>query len=270
MKKVLVILVLVVMLVSVCACNYVPSSRFMSRSKANSLEEKYGKPQAVLTINYEKENKEHKIEITYDLLLSQAPLAVIRFIELANEGFYNNTVFDTYNKNYNYIVMGRYAYKESAKEEGTMKFFVNKSDVTFKGEFKNNNYPEPDAGYAEFKIFSLAMYHDEYVDETTTNFDTANGTLIFATESESLKSTNYAVFAHMKTVSFDGGTPMSRIPSEVRNHLTSFTSTTSNRKVYTDETEETTVPYFTMMNETVTIQVKIIGDWSQLPKIGKR
>ena len=274
MKKVLVILVLVIMLVSICACSYVPSTRFISRSQVNSLVKEYGTPQAQLTINYTINNKDYEVVVTYNLLLGQTPLAVIRFIQLANEGYYNDTIIDTYNSTYNYMILGRYIYKESVVTESKMNYYVNNNlDVTFKGEFASNKYREPKDGYAQFNIFSLAMYHDESTSDNA-NFDTANGALILATSSKTLNSNNYAVFAEMVSMSYKSGdsdpTVTTKVNSTALANLTSFTSRTSARKIYTDETEEKTIPSFSMMNQTVTIQVKILGDndWSKLPRIG--
>lgn len=276
MKRFLVILVLIVMLFSVCACSNIPSTRFMSRTKVNSLVKKYGTPQAELTINYTINNKNYEIKVTYDLLLSQAPLSVVRFIQLANEGFYDESVVDTYNSTYNYMILGRYSYKDSTVNNGKS-FYVNQSatsDVTFKGEFASNEYREPSEGYAQFSIFSLAMYHDEYKNENETNFDSANGALILATSNKTLNSNNYAVFATMTEMSYKVGdsdpVENKKVIADALANLVSFTSKTSTRKIYTDSTEQTTIPSFSMMNQIVTIHVKILGDydWSKLPQIG--
>ena len=274
MKKVLLILVLIVMLVSVCACNYIPSNKFMSNSQVKSLVKEYGTPQAELTINYQLNSTEYEIKIKYNLLLSQTPLAVIRFIQLAENGFYNGTVIDTYNSTNNYMILGRYSNKESAVSEGKKFFYQNKSDVTFKGEFKSNNYRQPANGYAQFKIFSLAMFHDSYKDEKTTNFDTANGTLILATANESLNSNNYAVFAEMVSVSYKIGDKSAtvyegKVPSDARNNLTSQTGTEA-KTVYSDATDEMSTSV-SMLKQLYTVHVKILGnnDWSKLPQIGR-
>ena len=272
MKKVLVFLVLAVMLVSVCACSYVPSTRFMSGSQVNALVKEYGNPQAEVTLSYTIDSKEHEIKMTYELLLSQTPLAVIRFIQLANDGFYDDTVIDTYHSSAPlYMILGRYTYKESKVNDGKMTFYVNNGlDVTFKGEFASNNYGEPKEGYAVAEAFSLAMYYDNPGSESSENFDKANGTLMLTLDNV-LNSNNHAVFAHMISVSYDGGTARNKMPNSAMENLKSFTSRTSERKIYTDETEETTIPSFSMMNKIVTVHVKILGDhdWSKLPQIKK-
>lgn len=284
MKKVLVVLVLAVMLVSVCACSYVPSTRFLSRSQVNALVKEYGIPRAEVTLSYTLKDggveKDFEIKIIYDLLLSQTPLAVIRFIQLANEGFYDDTVLDTYHSSSpKYMILGRYAYKESAVDEGEMKFFVNKSatsDITFKGEFAQNNYREPKAGYAETKPYSLAMYHENYVDSKNTNYDTANGALMLTMDNY-LNNKNYAVFAHMVSMSLKVGDgeavtyPEGSVHPTAHANLAGFTRTDRSRSIYTDETEETKAPSFTMMDQIVTVRVKILGgdNWDKLPRVGK-
>lgn len=268
MKKFLVFLVLIVMLFSLCACNYVPSTRFMSRAKVDSLVKQFGTPQAVVTISYKIGDKEHKIEILYDLLLSQTPLAVIQFIHLANDGFYNDTVIDTYDSQYHYMILGRYSYDAESK-----KFYDNISTVTFKGEFASNNYREPKEGFAQFKMFSLAMYYDNPNKEDGANFDKANGTLLLElSEKEPINYKNHAVFAHMVSVAYDGGEPSSKVTSTVLGHLTK--GSTSNNVVYSDKSESSSRKE-KMPSPTFTIQVKIVGakgkssDWSKLPRIGQ-
>ena len=280
MKKILVILVLVIVLFSVCACSYVPSTRFMSRSQVNSLVKQYPNPQAEMTLSYENDNygvkQKFTIVITYDLLLDQAPLAVIRFIKLANDGAYDGTIIDTYNSSTNYMLLGRYFY------EGNEKFCYpnNNLNVRFKGEFASNNYREPDNGFAEFKSFSLAMYHDDYIDEKNANFDTANGALILATNTKTLNYKNYAVFAHLAsmtyTVSDKSGDKTlyqgSKVDSDARTNLVTLADTrTSSRKIYSDVNKEKELPSFSMVNTIITVQIRMLGDydWSKLPRIGR-
>lgn len=277
MKKVLVVIVLAVMLVSLCACSYVPADRFMSRSQVNSLAKKYDAPQAEVTLNYEVGGKKVEVQIVYDLLLKQTPIAVIRFIQLANSGFYNESVVDNYNSTYKYLIMGRYSYKDSAKvEEGKdpeKKYFANTSDTTFIGEFKSNGYKEPKEGYADFSMFSLAMFHEQSEDDTY--FNTANGTLILALRNQALSADNYAVFAHpvQITVKYGDGKPTvhtdGRIPSIILANLTSFTSKIT-RTVYQDATEASSNSV-SIMATRVMLTVNMLGDydWSKLPQVGR-
>lgn len=269
MKKFLFVLMIVLLLVSFCACSYVPSTRFLSRSRVNSLVDEYGTPQAQVTLKYEtKAGDKVEVSIVYNLLLGQTPLATIRFIQLANEGFYDDTIIDTYNSTNKYMIAGRYAYKESTQSHKSA-YYKNTSNVTFKGEFSDNKYSEPKDGYAQFSMFSLAMYHESGVDK----FDTANGALILALDNRTLNSNTYAVFAEWEsiTVTYNNSAPITytrTVPSPVREHLTSFTSTTS-RTVYDDATEENSSSV-SMMSTQVLIHVSILGDkdWSKLPSIG--
>lgn len=273
MKKVLVVLMAALLLVSLCACTTVPSTRFMSRTQVNSLVKEYGTPQAEVTLNYKTGNNDIEVKIVYNLLLEQTPIAVTRFIQLANEGFYNDTLIDTYNSTYRYMIMGRYAYRQSELQEDKSLYFQNKSDVTFKGEFKSNKYSEPSKGYAQFSIFSLAMYHDD-ANSDIENFDKASGTLILALANQTLNPDNYAVFAEMAYMTYkinDGEfkNQNSQVYPDVLSNLKSFTSKTS-RNVYDDASEEHYTS-ISIMSTRVTLQVKILGDndWSKLPTIGK-
>lgn len=270
---------------TLCACNFVPSTRFLSKHQVNKLAKEFDKPQAEMTLNYTTSNdKEVEVKITYDLLLTQTPLATIRFIQLVNEGFYNETVIDTYNKTDKYMVLGRYLYKDSkVQKEGTKVYIQNVSDKTFKGEFESNGYREPKDGYAQFKIFSLGMYHDAYTEENN-NFDSANGYLIFAMANQTLNPANYAVFAQMASVSFKRNaeaeaTVYTKVPSDLLDQLTSFTGTNTPSKtsssyngIYTDDSETNTVsPAPSVMSTVVTVHIRMLGDydWSKLPTVGR-
>ena len=280
MKKVLVALLLILMLFTVCACTYVPSTSFLSHSKQNALVKTYGTPQAVVTLTYSRSGgSDREVRVTYDLLLNQTPLAVIRFIQLANEGVYNNTLIDTYDSSYRYMIMGRYAALQETEGSTAYTYYNRTSDVTFAGEFKTNGYKEPEGGYAQFSTLSLAMYHEATKDSSS--FDAANGTLILALDRVSLNANNYAVFATMNTFEYRyGGTgdfiKRSKVDADILADLVSFTSTTS-RDVYTvyDDDTKGSSTSIRMMNARVFIQVEIIGaegksaDWSKLPKIGK-
>lgn len=272
MKKVLVFLMLAVMLVTLCACGNVSSDSFLSRSQVNRLVKQYGTPQAELTLKYEVSGSSVEVVITYDLLLEQAPLAVTRFIQLANEDFYENTLIDTYNSTYHYMIMGRYARRDSQVDTDTKKYYKNVSDVTFAGEFESNGYKEPANGYAEFSTFALAMYHAESSDDQY--FNSADGTLILATSSKTLNNKDYAVFAVPVQIAVkinDGEVstyPQGKIPSTVVSNLTSFTSKT-NRTIYSDSSESSSTSA-SIMSTNVLLSVKILGsyDWSALPTIG--
>ena len=281
LKRVLVLVVLAVVLVSVCACNTVPAKRFMSNSMVKKLTNEFNGVQAEVTLSYEIRDggvkKQFEIKIVYDLLVGQAPIAVTRFIQLANDGYYNDSIIDTYNQTYRYMVMGRYLYKDSVVSENKQNYYANKTMPTFKGEFKSNNYSEPTGGYAQFESYSLAMYHEESKSDNA-NFDTAQGALILALDN-TLNSNNYAVFAHMYSTTYtviDGDNVTSvehigKMHGMAETNLKSFTATSRRTSVYTDATEEHKLPSVTMMDQLVTVKVRILGDydWSKLPQIGR-
>lgn len=263
MKKFLVVLLLAALMLTLCACNTVPSTRFLSSAQIESAARICETPQAEVTLTYSVNNTSVKVCIVYDLLLRQAPLATLRFIELVNDGFYDNTVADTYNSTYGYLIMGRYSYVAESK-----KYYMHPSEETFKGEFKSNSYPQPADGYARFKMASLAMYHEDWTEENNT-FDSANGYLMLMLSSEKLNPDNYAVFAYLSsvTVTRDGkeSDPFTTIPSDVYTNLTSTSRTT--RAVY--NADETTTQSVSMLSTLVTIQARMLGDydWSALPKV---
>ena len=160
MKKILVVLMIALMLATLCACSYVPATRFMSTVQVNSLAKKFDDPQAELTLDYTAKNgTKMQVVIVYKLLLTQTPLAVIRFVQLVNDGFYDNTFVDSYVSQYHYVTMGRYLYKPSTVQQNNPNaYFQNASEQTFKGEFKSNGYKEPKDGYAQFKILSRRLH----------------------------------------------------------------------------------------------------------------
>ena len=267
------------MLFTVCACSYVPSTSFLSRSQLNSLIKAYGTDtlQAEVTLTYDKsdygDTKQREVTITYNLLLDKAPLAVIRFIQLANEGVYENTLIDTYDSTYYYMVMGRYAGIKESESSNSYKYYNRQSDRTFAGEFRQNKYGEPEGGYAQFSTFSLAMYHANKADGSS--FDQANGTLILALDKVSLNSNNYAVFAQFSSLTYkldgvvQGSEDRTKVPDNIMTDLKSFSSTTA-RTVLASE-EDTVGTSIRMLSTRVFLSVRILGDydWNKLPQIGK-
>ena len=279
MKKLLVVLMIVMMLATLCACNYVPSTRFLSKAQVNAIAGNFDDPQAEMTLNYTSNGENVEVKITYNLLLTKTPLAAIRFIQLTNEGFYDDTVVDYYNSTNHYWTLGRYRYEESKiQTQGKMVYLQNPCDKTFKGEFESNGYGMPKGGYAKFRILSLAMYYEPWT-ETDNTFDTANGHLIMSAANESsnvstLNSANYAVFAEMDSISVRRTTdgefkPFDKVPSDILSQLTGFTSRTS-RDVYDDDSEANKTSV-SLMTTVVKIHVKMLGDydWSKLPRVGR-
>ena len=267
MKKVLVALLMVVVLFSLCACGTSQTS-FISKSKAKSLAKQFPDLQAEVTFKYESNGKEYQIVVKYDLLLEQAPVAVTRFIQIANAEGYDGTRVDTYNSSYKYAVMGRYG--EKTGEDGKSKYYDFRSeDPTFAGEFKQNGYKMPKGGYADFEFYSLAMFH---VNEGK-HFDSANGAFIMdlSNEDKGLNSANYAVFAKFASIKVltDGEVSLRETTtknSQLYDKMVSLTGTTSHT-VYDLNGEESSS--IRIATNKVTISVKILGDydWTKLPTI---
>lgn len=272
MKKVLLAIMMLAVMVSISACAVVPSDSFLPRYRVASLAKEYGTPQAEVTFSYDVSGTHVEVIVTYNLLLDQTPLAVIRFIQLANEGFYNGSLVDEYKSDSRYVIMGRYSYLDSTLQEG-QKYYQNKSDVTFAGEFATNGYKEPSKGYAQFEPLSLAMYHDPDGE----SFNSADGALIMALDKQehTLNYTNYAVFAQLDhmCIRYSNGDeveyPAGKISPDFIANLKSFTSKTSHT-VYTDKQESSSFSR-SIMSVKVMLTVRILGnnDWSDLPQIAK-
>ena len=263
MKKVLVAFVMILLLLSLCACS-VPANSFMSRAQASSLAKKYPNPQAVLTLTYKTDGKTIEMKITYDLLLAQAPIAVTRFIQLANEGAYDGTVVDTYDSTYKYVVMGRYG----KDEEDNRWYDYRSADITFAGEFEQNGYRAPRDGYAQFETYSLAMYHEN----SGSQFDSANGTFLLALKSDTLNSSNYAVFAHFAsmTILTDGEVTTQETTSkrpQLNDKMTSLTGRTT-RTVYDVDGSNSRSVQIVSSEVTLTVEISETPDgWKKLPTI---
>ena len=265
MKKVLVALMMVAVLLGLCACG-VSSNSFMSKSQVNSIVKAYPNPQAVLTFKYVDNGKNVKIRVTYDLLIEQAPLAVTRFIQIASSGGYDGTFVDTYNSTYKYAVMGRYG-----QREGDDKYYNFRShDVTFAGEFKQNGYRAPKGGYAEFELYSLAMFHMNDGEE----FNSANGAFILDLSGEDwgLNSANYAVFAKFVSMTILTDDDVTTQPTtskrpQLSDKLVKLGGTTS-YTVYDVNGEHATSIKFASQKVTIEVEVSGSGDnWSKLPTI---
>ncbi|MBQ9125855.1 MAG: hypothetical protein IJY13_04265, partial [Clostridia bacterium] len=261
MKKLLVIALCLVMLLTFTACS---SYQFLSNSKVNNLVEKYSEngklPQMEMTFSYEtsKNSTPMQIKVVYELLLDKAPISVISFINLLNDGRYNNVVVDS--KSSNQLSIGRFTYTEptSDKDENSKPteisknrlYLFAKADATFAGEFKNNNFKpygkvaEGDDGFTKFEMFSLAMYHEtansksndkEQQAEYKRAYNSANGRLILSlgtTQNGDAPSyKDYAVFARPVSfsVSIDGGefsNPVAQLDAYLLNQIRAVSSKT--------------------------------------------
>lgn len=274
--KFLAIAMCVLLLLSLTACG-----SFMSASQVKKAVNEFGTPQAKMTLSFSSSSgTKWKYVITYDLLLEKTPITVINFINLVEDGFYKDVIFDTYNSTNNYFLAGRYAYRAKGDDEDKKQGYVNASGITMTGEFKVNNYPEPNGGYEQFSLFSLAMYHDNDSDSV----NSANGALIFSTSAssaeakKSLNYTNYAVFARVSSIDVykgDEKTPRTysngMINDPTWQNLISKTSTTSIDMTKTDGTSDSVSvlgTYGSGPNFIFSIEMVDSGkDWSKLPKV---
>ena len=261
MKKLLVIALCLVMLLTFSACS---GTQFLSQAKVNNLVKKYsdnGKlPQVEMTLSYKtsKNSTPMQIKVVYELMLDKTPITVLSFINLLNEGRYNNVVIDS--KSASQMGIGRFTYTEKTSEDENSKptlgvakdrlYLFAKSTATFAGEFKNNNFKpygkvaEGDDGFTKFEMFSLAMYHDvansksdskEQQAEYRRAYNSADGRLILSLGTTNLNTAanykDYAVFARPVSfsVSIDGSdfsTPVAYLDSYLLNQIQSVASTT--------------------------------------------
>lgn len=288
MKKVLrvfALLMCVMLLLSLVACN---GPSFMSASKVKKLVKDFGTPQAKMMLKFKLDSKEYRYVITYDLLLDKAPITVINFINLVLDGFYDNAILDTYNSSNNYFLAARYAYRVSGDADSAkMEVEYNSSGITMAGEFKSNGYAEPEGGYAQFSILSLAMYHEvENGKDNSEKFNSANGALVLSTATSSsetkmpLNYKNYAVFAEISSVSvFEGDNENAsythsgddRIAGEWLSYLTKSTNTYS----FSVPTVDGDTKSVQIMGTSSTVPRYVFSiemldegrDWSKLPKV---
>lgn len=272
MKKVLIVILCAMLLFSFAACN---STGFMSASKVKKVVKELGTstPQAEMTLKFKSNGKEMTYVITYDLLLDKAPIAVINFINLVNDGFYDNAILDSYVSQYNCYIGARYAYR--ADGEGKLEGKQNTNENTFIGEFKSNNYPEPEGGYAQFSMFSLAMYHGELA----TDFDSANGAFILTTsETGTRNANNYAVFAKMNSISIyrdDETEPLAtykdgNMSSTYLKQMKDLNGRTYSIDMHAEDGTSNSVTVLGSSKiPTFVFSIKMLGnsDWSILPKV---
>lgn len=268
MKKRAIIMVIVMCLVALFALAGCQGG-FMTKTQTARLYKQYERPAAEMTIKYTQNKNDYEVKVVYSLLMDKAPIAVCNFISLVNSGAYENTILDTYNDGYKYMVMGRYKYEDE-------RYYDNTLAEPFVGEFKSNAYPEPqtEGGYAKFSMFSLAMYHQDSLDDTYNN--SADGTLILALASEgrTYNSNNYAVFAELKSLTFSingvvVNENVTNVPADINSHFTKFTSTT--QTVY-ESKDGSTSRSVSLISAKAMLSFKMVDtqtDWSKLPYAGK-
>ena len=173
MKKALITVIAFLLLFSFCACS---AGEFISASKLEKIKEKSGidaNPVATLTLRYTDINEESRGEvytvvIEYELLIDKAPITVINFMNLIQQGFYDNTVVDYIGERY--LIAGRYSEEDD-------KFITKESGYTIKGEFLANGFKvdesKKDGDNAQPMLGSLIMFHNAQT-STKNYFDTAS------------------------------------------------------------------------------------------------
>lgn len=261
MKRLLVVIMCLALLFCLVACN-----GFMSTSKVEKFIADNGTPQAEMSIKYTINKQDIELRIVYNILLDKTPIASINFINLVNDGFYEEAVWDNYYSSLNYLVGARYKYDSEAGRYEELP-----SNKAFIGEFASNRYPEPNGGYAKFKTLSLAMYHGD----TANDFNSANGALILAASSQTLQSSNYAVFAEMVEVqvykdnNFIQRYDQQHLSGDIIAQLTQASVTSRTVTLTNGSTASRNILGDSKVTRYV-MSVKMLGeniDWSKLPKV---
>ena len=292
-KKIWIIVLAVVMLVVFAGCN---SVSFMSDKERNNLVSKYGTPQAEVVLEYTVDEEVVTLTLTYDLLLDKAPITVVNFINLVEQGYYNaktnddgsvtSLIFDNrIQSTTNAWIAGRYTYTIDSEDKTTYRR-ATELDYTIAGEFVQNGYVLPveegetdeeiTDGNAKFSMFSLAMYHDN----TVSDFNGASSAFFLTTDSRTTENyKNYAVFAQLSKLSVEvkqGDTTVeyvkdaTQVPSSVVDDFDTVLDATRSTTVTNDSAdgENTSTESVTMLQyvfRIVSIKMVDNNDYSTLP-----
>lgn len=275
LRKIALVFIAVVLLVSMTGCN---SVSFLSAGQISNLVNEYGKPQAEMTVEYTLNEKTTRLVLVYNLEVEKAPITVANFINLVNDGYYDNVVFDSrISSSTNSWIAGRYTYNPD--EDLEYNYYKTKDvGYTILGEFYQNGWELPvdeadkdneeiTDGNAKFSLFSLAMYHESSV----SSFDKASTAFFMTTSSTQTENyKNYAVFATLASISVyvddvalvENAT---EIPASVLydfNNNSSMTTTTTRKVVVeTDDEGNEVTESRTMFRDPVVIKsVKMLGD----------
>lgn len=300
-KRVLMLVLAVIMLFTFAACN--GSASFMSKNEIKNLVAQYSaEPKMVMTLEYTTSEEEtFKLEITYKLLLEKLPITVVNFINLVEEGFYNekidsagttSMIFDSrINSTTNAWLCGNYTYTQPADTEKDAYYSVaDKKDYTIIGEFYQNDWkyeltdeqiaeyeaedldPDKYDNNPDFSMFSLAMYHEK----DATKFDTASTVFFMTTSALTTENhKNFAVFAEvesMKVYKKGSSTAIdeaSTVISDVAYDFSKLTSTKSRDVHYKNDDGEDQTTSATLLQyliRVVSIEMSGTADYSKLPK----
>lgn len=293
-KRILFVAMAIIMLFVFAACNTVA---FMSDSARNDLVKKYGTPKAQVVIEYTRdksstngdEDEVVTLTLNYNLLLNKTPITVINFINLVEDGYYNEKTTDTgttslvfdnrISSNTNSWIVGRYNVTVDSK--GTKTYRAQPAlDYTILGEFVQNGYVLPKAsdetdeeikdGNAKFSMFSLAMYHEKSVSA----FDQASSAFFLTTDSVSTENyKNFAVFAELTSISVSVNgealvTDATQVPDSIVDDFDNILNETTSQTVVDDADGESSTSKVTMLKNVVRIvSIKMVdnNDYSSLP-----
>lgn len=249
MKKLAVVLVMCLVALVMVGC----SEGFMSQGELLNVEKN---PEVSMVLSYtDSSNVTKSFTLVFELQYKKAPITVTNFVNLVQEGFYNDTIIHTSSASLNsnsdiyYIAGGVYKYVTN-EETSKSVLTAQKKDYTIKGEFESNGWGENDLTHL---IGNLVMNRTS----GTTGFDSASTGFYICTSDYNKRDGNYAVFGTFKSMS--GKIGDTEIPSQESMISTFFTDMRSlrNSSTVTDaDGNSLKIPSYTI---TVTMTVDTFG-----------
>jgi len=188
MKRFLLLAMTFIMIFSFAAC---ANTSFLSDDEIMDISKN---PEATITLKYDLDDGlgERKVVLVYELFYKEAPSTVANFIQLADEGYYDDKIIDWANINptagqLSYISGGRYKLNENGEVIDDAK------NYSIKGEFKQNQWAKNTHkhGYG-----ALVMDRD-YGDGPL--FDSASTRFYMTLNDNYDRQGNYCVFGQLKS-----------------------------------------------------------------------
>lgn len=181
-KKIGALLLILLLSFSLVGCQ----PAFLSQRQIMELEKN---PVATIVLSYEKNNITRTVTLEYELEYAKAPNTVTNFVNLIEENFYDNKVFDfasvdSYsNTSMQYIVGGRYFINEDNKYE------LQSKNYKIIGEFAANDW---EANDLEQIFGSLVMFRES----GATKFNSASTAFYISLSDNNSRNGNYAVISN--------------------------------------------------------------------------
>lgn len=195
MKKIALALVVCLVVGIMAGC----TSGFMSEIEMLNVTQN---PEVSITLSYtDAESVEKSFTMVFELHYDKAPITVTNFVNLVQEGFYDNTIIHTCNvskvstSDIYYIAGGKYELDSEADQTSSKKSLIaSTKDYHIKGEFESNGWTENDLKHL---VGALVMDRDSGV----SGFDSANTGYYICMNDYNKRDGNYAVFGTLKSMS---------------------------------------------------------------------